>query len=435
MKRIRSFFPVIILIFFALGIRILYAWYHPAITVTADSYEYYTLANNMAKKPSVKLIINPYRPPLYSSVILLSMVATGSVNAPIGGGQFTKSMEFLMLLQGTVAIFSILLFYTTLITLNITKRFAFIATLLVSGNMLLIPWERTLLTESFAISWLIIFASVFAHTFALPTRSAIVKLWILSVIGLYLRPAFLFLPFVAFLLIALYHWKKNILISCLLATILYAFVPIVHSSFNRHHWQYDGFFVIGQFNLLGRILQFHLPIEHARQAKYFYDTVTQYRAGGGVPNPYRFLDSYDPDIYVKADRLNELSRFNALVIRASLPAFIVKSLLDTPKAFTEISPYIRVDDTHIFGVLQKIFQLLQLVSFVSVLAIPIATLQLRNTKKRPGEAILGALGILAWFQVFISVFLGYEDFGRLAAPAMPLILVFSFYWITTVLDK
>lgn len=394
MKRITS--SIVILIFLSVSIRIIYASTQPQIRLTADSYEYLNLANNIAKNPSVKLVINPYRPPLYSALILLSL-------------QFRNSMSMLMLFQSVIAVMAIIYFYQTLHSLKFTQKFSFFISLFISLNMMFIPWERTLLTESIAISWMIFFASVYLRTFAKPTFQSVTILLLVSIIGFYVRPAFLFVPALGFILLVYYQRKKFIFI---VALIVYLLAPMIHTSLNGSNWQYNGLYVIGEFNLLGRILQFNLPIKSAKSVPYFYEGMTAYRALNGEPNPYRFLDYLDRDIYIKMDKLEELREFNRLVITNNLPAYTLRALLDIPKEFVDISPAVRQQDPSIFSILARVQRAIQI---VMIFLFPIALIPI---KRAP-------LASIALIYLLVIVFISYEDFGRLAVPIMPIVYLLT----------
>ncbi len=436
MRFSKNYQAVIILLLVSIGIRLLFAIFQPSITLAPDSYQYYDLANAIAKDPSIKAIINPYRAPLYSLIILFSLILTGGVGAAIGSSHFNQSMQFLMALQSLTAIAGILIFYKLLLLYSsFSRRTAFLITILTSINMLLISWERTLLTESFAISWIFFFSYAFVKTLRKPSLSTIMHLSIVSIIGFYLRSAFLFLPFIAFFLALLRHPRRTVFVCTFIALSLYSAVLVFHSTMNMVNWHYKAINISSEVNLLGKIIIYDLPIESGRSSM-FYPILSQYRLDGGVPNPYRFLESYDREIHTKPKVLYELAQFNHQVILANIPTLLGKSLLEIPKS-ADISVFIKITSQtflgRIFSLFQKFYSSMQWLSLASIVCLVPSLLSFVKRHKY-SSTIVHDLGILAWTHIFLSVLLGYEDYGRLVAPITPLILVFLIFWIKKILN-
>lgn len=412
---------IIILILISICIRLIHALFQPHIALTPDSYEYYGYANNIALAPSVKLLIQPYRTPVYPFVILSTMVATGSVGAPVGSEGFERSTQLLMVLQSAAAIAGVMLLYALLRALSLSPRASLVISVVHSVNMMLIPWERTMLTESFAILWMIFYAYMIIQIIQKFTLMRISVLLMLSLTGLYLRPAFIFVPLFTFVLLffLLRTVRTKFKIACTL--LIYFGVIYLHINLNSVNWNFRGFQVIGEFNLLGRILQFELPIETGRQYEFFYKNVSDYRSRGGSPNPYRFIDTYDPTLSVNPARLTELTKFNHTVILSQLPKYIVQSISDIPRAFIEISPFIQARSTFL-SLIQQTFRIFQSLLLLSIFAIPIAYRRLQLDPSKRNRVII-VLCTLCTAQVVVSALFGYEDLGRLISPIIPLFMI------------
>lgn len=339
--------------------------------MTPDSFEYETYAKNIGRGVSLKLLIQPYRVPLYSSIIL----AAGT-------------SERLMLLQSLAVIGSVLLLYQTMILLGISQILAFAVSLVFASDPLLIPWERMMLTESFAISWVVVLAYFIVRKKLLP-----VTIW--SLVGIYLRPSLVFLPLVVFI----FHKSKWL--------IIFAAFIVFHIYINSTLWNYKGFQVIGEFNLLGRILTLNLPVDNS----FYGEKIRDYRATGGIPNPYRFLDWIDPTIYVNSPRLNELATFNHSVIANNLPTFLWRALADIPQAVTGISQFVKPTT------FQTPFQIFHAIGFAALLL-----------------TLPRILSLVAIVHIVTSVLFGYEDFPRLVAPAIPLLYITTAYLVNQYLS-
>ncbi|MBI4066294.1 hypothetical protein HY411_01115 [Candidatus Gottesmanbacteria bacterium] len=431
MKRIRVFLPVTILLIVALGMRMLYARHHPAITVTADSFEYYSLAKKFATAPQLNLLVNPYRQPLYPLFILASIALTGGTGDIESWKSFSTATGLLAVIQSLVSVGAIIVLYRTLVRHRLLGRGPFIIGLLLSGNMLLIPWERALLTESISIALVTLMVSVFIDTWVQPRPRPILLLLVLGLLAAILRPALMVIPALAFILLLLKLKNTRLVGYSARALVVFLVFPIVYAAGNAWMWGYNGFSVIGEFNLLGRILTLQLPIEAGSGVPYFYDTMTSYRTKGRELNPYRYLDAVDPDIYAKTDRLNQLATFTHRVIAANTGTYLSGSFRDIPGAIAGVSPFILEPRGSVFAWLQRFSTALGAITLASVLFLPISLLRLMRLPHGPHsiETVFDGLGLVAWAHIGASVLLGYEDFGRLAAPSVPLLLLYTACWV------
>ena len=115
-----------ILVAIALIPRLLYAWYHPGIIFTPDSAIYYDFGRQLLSNFTVKFIFNPFKAPLY------------------GIANFFSTPDILVILQMGIGIL------TTILVYRLSKNFL-VATL-ASWNMLVIPWERAILSFRICLS-------------------------------------------------------------------------------------------------------------------------------------------------------------------------------------------------------------------------------------------------------------------------------------------
>ena len=353
-----------ILVAIALIPRLLYAWYHPGIIFTPDSAIYYDFGRQLLSNFTVKFIFNPFKAPLY------------------GIANFFSTPDILVILQMGIGIL------TTILVYRLSKNFL-VATL-ASWNMLVIPWERAILSEAFSTVWVLIFSYLFIK------KTNWGLFFVVCVTGLFLRTALMFLPIVALILL-----RKNKM--AIISLLCYLAIIVGLIALNAVNWGYRGLQITSDINLFGKILQYNLPIESAKSHTYFYTIVSDYRTKNLELHPYKLLDYYDPDIYVNGQKLQELRAFTIQVLVNSLPRYIAGSLFDIPKALMEIDPYI---ESQPLGFLQKIYAILQTIAFF---------------------VMLGGRKSVTWLfaltQVLVAVFLSYGEYGRLISVVSPLIFV------------
>lgn len=398
--------PIISILLIAIVFRLILAYFHPTIVLSADSYEYDAYASNIHNYPSLKLFIQPYRTPIYPLFILFSRYISGMIHVP--------PMNVLMFLQSCMGIAGILLFYRLCLRLEIHRKLALIVTLLFATNMLFIAWERVLLTEALAIFYVLLFASIFVEQALKPKPVFIMLLAGMSFVGFYLRPALILFSGMSFVVLFLYQRKfsvrKWICIAILFVVLFLGF----HRYINLNKWAYNGLIMISDTNLFGKILEYNLPIESGKQYSFFYNNLTHYRENNGTPNPYRFYDVHDPDISVHMDRLAQMRMFTLAVISHNLQTFIFRSIFFIPWALSDVSVLIR-------PMLPKgLVEIYQGIQSMILLAIPFLLFKARKTA-------ISLLGVISFAYVFAMVMFGYEDWGRLIVEVMPLILLFTVY--------
>ncbi len=148
MKSLRHILPLIAILIASVFIRYALSVNQPYIKLPQDGYEYYQNGISIGLNPSLASIINPYRTPIYPIIVNTSMALSGAFNSPIASPAFGRGADFLMFLQAGVI--SVIFLYRILEIVNAPRLVIWISTFLTGTNLMTIPWERTLLTESIA---------------------------------------------------------------------------------------------------------------------------------------------------------------------------------------------------------------------------------------------------------------------------------------------
>ncbi|MCL5798120.1 MAG: hypothetical protein M1366_04940, partial [Patescibacteria group bacterium] len=253
--------------------------------------------------------------------------------------------------------------------------------------------------------------------------------------GFLLKPVFIFLPFATLPILVFHFRNKMVYFSSLIFLILFTTLPVSYTSYNLKTYDYGGISHVSDINLLGKILQFDLPVTSGKSSDYFYKTVTDWHTHNGTSMPYRFLEHYDPNIYISGKwKLNSLPSFNMTVITHNLPLYFVDSFKQIPQALTDASDIIKPDVTSenqlsvFFSNLFMTYKDTQYVFLIIFLAYPL-TFFLYLSKPNKKNTSLMLLGTLCAYQIILSVFFSYGEFGRLISVAQPILYCFSFYWL------
>lgn len=343
-----------------------------------------------------------------------------------------------MILQSfLVGIVGCILFYRLCRVVALSGTLSYLLTVFFATSMTFVPWERVLLTESLAIFWALFYATIILACMRQLKPIHSLLLAMLSWIGFYIRPSLIIFSGLSLMALLLYQRKlparKWIVAS---GCFIFLFLAI-HSYINRSIWGYNGLIMIGDTNLFGKILEYNLPIDSARDHTFFYSRLTEYRGRQGVPNPYRFYDTYDPNISINMGRLAELRSFTLTVLAHNAPQYVYESFIRIPRAITDTSDIIRIprNESNILqNVLTKLQQMAQLVHAVATISLaifPIALIRFFQ-KISSSEARASLLGLVALPYVYAMVLFGYEDWGRLIVEVMPLVLIFTAYWLSRI---
>jgi len=427
------------IVFFAAIFRLAFFFQNPQIIINIDTFSYYKIAQLIAKD-GFRYFMNTERTSLYPVVLNLATQVTGHYQAAVESPEFYLSMGLLLLFQSTLGLMSLIILYKILVLIKVKTIPAYLYTLFIAGNIMVFGWERLLLTESLSVFWLIMTTYLLILILKNPKNQYFLVLTILFLLGFLLKPFYLLFPIVVYFIILLHHHRKKIVIACFLSLLLfYAFVAF----YIQHNQTYFGNATVsrnGDINLLGKILQFRLPIEAASSEEYFYQKVKDYYVFGGDPMPYRFLDNCDPDIYDKAEMMRSLRRFNRKVILANLPQYLSQSTKQLPSALLESSELLVFPDAktgflnYFISFLYQTYRKFQILT-LAVFPFYFLSLLVWSKKNDFTDTVLALLGTIAVYQILISVFLSYGEFGRLIAPVQPILYFFCFWWYWYLVKK
>ena len=432
-KKHLFYLSIILLVSFLL--RFLYLNNFPVILIQADTFGYYLLGQKILSSDFARFIINDERTFIYPVFLNLITALLGHYKVNLVSNTFFELAKYIVYVQSFFAILSLMFLYKGLVLVKIKPVKSLVYTLFICLNYILFAWEKILLTESLAISLLILTFYLFIKLIKKPSKMHFLGIFILFLLNFLLRPIYIALPFVTMPIIILYFQNRKVIIKSVIVLSLFFLFILSYARHNAIHFQYAGISRNSDINLLGKILQFNLPVEAGKNASsYFYHNVLDYRKTAKSSMPFRFLENYDRDIYKKSYLFNELRQFNTKVIIHNFSAFIYKSTLQIPKALMEVSEVITLSkpqsgSLNIF--FYQLFILYKNLQFLTFLIIPLYPLTVYQffKKKNLLNTIILFLGTISIYQIIFAVFLSYGEFGRLICISQPLAYLYLFYWL------
>jgi len=190
--------------------------------------------------------------------------------------------------------------------------------------------------------------------------------------------------------------------------------------------------------MLGRIMQFNLPIEAGKNEQFIYNKLTEYKNLSLPSNPYRFLEWADYSIWSNPQRLTELQLFSKNILKDNFLSYIYKAIPDVitslSKTDLRFSEYIAPGKTgdalwplHFFYTLGSIFKYS---SFLLFLFFPVHVLYwiISTRKKEKNQTRTNLNIVVSAIPLYMAVMVGigsYDSFGRLTIPAIPLTIISS----------
>ena len=325
--------------------RLFYAGIHPTPIINADSYGYFGIAREILEKPELSTFVNQYRTPVYPTMLALLTVVNGDNDTSLDDPSFKPVLNQLVFIQSLAAVLCNGIIYLLLLQLSAPVFLAFIVSLLFSLNVYLYPLEHAVMTDSLANSLLVALTFLAISLIQKPSIKVYVIFGVISAVSWLLRPNLLLIPFVTlpfFWFISSHRRYLRINTTILLFSIL---LPVVFVLLNSKYHGYKGISQASEIALLGRILEFRLPLEAGKQYKTYYGSIHEYwRLKDGEPSPFRYIDVFTPLTYVDTALMMELRSFDRAVILANLPEYIFKSILYIPYIFSDRAPLLGFDE-------------------------------------------------------------------------------------------
>lgn len=267
---------LIVLVFLSVIVRLFYSGFHPPqLILNVDSYGYYGFGKQIVERPALSTFVNQYRVPVYSTILGSLIVLNGKTNVPLDAPAFRPVLSQLTLIQGLFSVVGITLIYLLLLQLSVSVIWSFIVSLFLSFNVYSYPLERAIMTDSFAYTFLIGLTYLLVQLVQKPTKRVYVLSGILSAASWLLRPNLLLVPLLSLPLLLLVKTNKKFMYTNIQVFCVSLLLPIAFVFLNSYYHGYIGISQINEINLLGRILEFNLPVEAGKEHSTYYNAVLE----------------------------------------------------------------------------------------------------------------------------------------------------------------
>jgi hypothetical protein len=350
----------------------------------------------------------------------------------LGGAQLTIIIQMMI---GALA-FTV---FCQVLSRFLKKRPLVVCIVFLLFDVWVVGWERTLLTEGLAISVSLVITAMILQILLQPTAKKFLVFFFLFTFGFLLRPSFILIPLASLPILAWHFRKQTRVVWYAIITLLaMVAVPAVYTTLNNIQFHYPGIQYVGDIDVLGKILEFHVPIDSAKNTAYFYTTVTDSRKTTNITMPFRFLERYDPAIYDKPYRFVQLHAFNQTVLQHTFPLYVVRSMGMIPEILLEVCDFTRVSATHPNFITKSVWVLQQVygVAQYLTLLVPIVWLvsgSIFFVKPTKWNTLVFLIGTLAMSQIILTALTVYKDiggqYGRVISIVRPheFLLLFLFF--------
>lgn len=422
------------IVLIAVGIAIRTAYLTIKFTpVVPDSISYVWQAMGIvANKPAIKEIINTVRPPVYP-LFLTHFVKNYIPNIQVNP---TYSLllfvyDYVFRIQTVSGIISGILFFWIVRQL-VSKPLAFISAVIYVVNLIVIPWERYMLTEAFAMQlviWVLFFIVLYRKKYQ---AGYIICLTITLLLLAFLRSTTIVLIPVVFGGLLLTQKRKAVL-PCVFGLIVCSFFIFGYIWLNGQLHGYQTFQFSGSVNIFGRMILRNYPIPNLPPENPIPAILRRFDDQKIIKNPFYVLPEMHGQFYTNGQSMAEVDEYNRASFLLSWPRYIKDSTGDFLSLWKEVSAWILIPPYNpswekltsprvLFYYSQQAFVSLYSASVFLFYLFPFISALFICTKKKIG-VIYGIVSCMIFSQFFSAVFFGYEEYGRLVASVTPLLLL------------
>jgi hypothetical protein len=393
----------------AIVLRILYAFHSPYYMTTGDSVSYYLTASNIQKTSTV---FDPWRVPVYPLIIALPYAFGGKDMPEFIQGVYQSELFVVRLWQSAAVVFSGALICALSLSLGIPGWMSMLVSLLTTSDSMLLLLEHAILTEAFALFWVVLLSWVMyalLKTLNIKYVCLMVLLWIF---GVMLRPGLIGIPVLCSVVLCL-RWRNiQVYLSMVASILIYAAVLIGYAQGNLATHGYRGISRVSDVNIWGVVLRLgkkdlvYPQTDIGRMAQSVYQ--------GDSRDPWEIFRTY-PKLFDStfAEAFGDFAK--NMRERYGI-SYIVQSIQHIPHVVVAKTDVIDVGATtglfdRTFVVLGFVYRYLMYAMYWSLLS---ALLFLYMAIFRPST--LGTMGLflslLGWYQVLLTAGFTYDDYGR-----------------------
>jgi hypothetical protein len=396
----------------------IYYWNHPAVDTSSDTINYVNVVNNRILIGGG--LVDPLRTPGYPLLITLVFLLAGR------GNLFAVSIV-------QAGLFALATLEVYLLGVLLWRRawVAFAVGVLMATNTLLLAYAKALVVESLAL-WLVTTLALAVVLFL--RRMQVRWLWcvaLLTLATLMTRPewAYVSVPLFAYLLLVAWRRGKlrRILPHALLAVLLLNGLLGAYILVNAAQNGLPAITFVQRINLLGKVMQYHMQNEAAPEYAQVAREINAYMAQGYLnPDTDLFVQMY-PDLV--ANHWQLAGDYAASVVLRHPVEFALKSFPAMLDSFRGFGGYSAIHPDGPFAWLLGRLDRFSWYINVSYRFFPLVALILvgllfwRRTRKQLQVEALGAVVLLAVYELILTTLGGYVEYSRLHIPFDPLMLL------------
>lgn len=425
-------FQSILVLFVGVFVRYLFVTYTYFTPVAADSVSYLWAARDIAEaNPPIKGIVNTIRPPVYPLFLSFFFRAHPYTNDQLISTYLINVIQpSVFLIQSGTALLSCVLLLWLLRQL-VGKKLAFILTVLYATNLILITWERYLLTESFSMSLVILAVSLLYLYLKRYQLRYLVLFTATVLLFTFLRStgiAFILTAFFGLLMLG----KKRVLVPVVGSLLMCLFFIVWYMLLNKFYYGYATFQFSSSVNIFGRTLTHGYSIPNLPNNPVAAE-VQRFSEEGKPLLPFDILPQVNGAFYNHPPTMKALDAYNKTSLRSIWPQYLKDSVNDYFSIWKDVSGWIllppfnpsweKLTSPRVIAY----FSQLPYVSMYNALVIlfyffPLFSLFLFYRRYKY-SLFYGFLAVLVFSQFASAVLFGFEEFGRLVSSTTPLLFI------------
>lgn len=315
--RLHSYFVcILVIILVSFVVRFAFFNAYPTVGIFPDSRSYYQTAVSMS---ATGIYSDPWRTPIYPLILILIESITG--NKEIGYFITPGDLSYnIITIQSLFGILSAVFLFILLEKITQHRIIAVSVSIFYSLNPLVISFEQMILTESISLFWMLMFIALALSLLKNIKLLPFLFFLLFSCIGVFLKPSILFLPALTMLYIVIMKRTKILIMYSVTFFCIYILTIGFYIQSNTKHFSYSGITRVSEVNVLGKILQFNLPITNVSSTNPWKKPIEEYRNQKREADPWRFLEVY-PEL-TSIDATKQFRSISSTVLISSLPKFL-----------------------------------------------------------------------------------------------------------------
>jgi hypothetical protein len=409
-------------------------------SITPDSDGYFTYGKEIVRNRNA---VNDWRTPVYPLFIQLPYFLSARQAPGLWSEQYYLGLTYITVTQLILGSITSVLFYLLSRQIFTNKYISLSLSIFYALNILIIFWDKMILTESLALFLIMIISLTGISLLKKVSTSKAFILLILFIIITFLRPVYILLPVPVLIFILLYQRNVKFLVISAAILLLYFFTVKGYINMNKKQNGYAGLSRIGDVNLFGKIFQNNLPTEGFGKYPRLNAAVNSWKITERNPilltDPWAFIVK-NPDYFswnpltgqgdVRA--FNEFNQATREVIFSNLPKFFLDNIRLIPYSIIDdssITLFTQPANTKLIVLFRNIFIFLIKMQFLLLISIPCFLIITIKTWKNSLRVNLPLIlcGIIAFYQVIMSTYLSSNQYGRLITPALPFLYILTAY--------